>query len=339
MSLLRETLRPKLKPQQKDHYTPTLKALDENLHQYRGKISRLMIYPFKSLGGISVDTAVLGPTGLMTHSGFRDRSAMLVEFDEQKGWKRFTQRDEAGLAQIRTELLNDNTLRLQSPHGMHHDCGVGDLFAREGQRIRAATYEDQYVEGRLEHIDGNLTAFIHEHLSALGSYTYDQLQRIGVLLPHTEVDRSVPMSHSGNAAAATEFADVGKYLLVNAATVDYVNEEIMPPAAAEVYRYNVLVSGWPANLEDIVNYATVESGQLYYGMHFGVMSTRCAVTMVDQATGIKRKDGEPLAALMKRRPRRGKKNEPTMGINIADGPEGYYKTIRVGDFIVPNSEK
>ena len=338
MPLLRETLRPNLKPGVQDLYRPTLEDLDENLSGYRGRIAGLMVYPIKSLGGLSVDRAILGSTGLRSAGGFRDRSAMLVQFDERAGqWKRFTQRDESALAQVALRLLSNDIFSLESPAGISQHCGVEDLLLRNAPSIRAATYEDQSVEGRLEPADGQLTRFIHEHLTAQSNYTRTQLEGIRVLLGHSGVERHVPKTHSAGMEAGTEFADVGKYLLVNAATVGYVNEGMTPPVFPDAYRYNILTDQWPRNIEDIIDYATIETGQANIGLHFGVMSTRCAVTAVDQRTGIKRKDREPIASLMRLRPLRDK--QPTMGINVADGPEGLYQTIRVGDQIIPNAEK
>jgi uncharacterized protein YcbX len=334
MLLLRETLRPTLKAGQPDVYTPTLAAIDGDISRYRGEIE-LMIYPFKALGGISIDQAMLGSMGLVTRGGFRDRSAMLIQRDKKEQWKRFTQRDEPALAQVKLELASDRLLALVSPSGESVECRVEDLEPDNGTVVRAATYEDQAVEGRMEDPSGRLTQFIRSHLASLATYSREQLERIGVLLPHKDIFRRIPHSHTGGIDASTEFADVSKYLLINAATVDYVNEEIDPPVPAEAYRGNIIVkNGWPANLEDIIESADTGFG---INLHFGVPSTRCPVTMVDPKTGIMRKDGEPLAALSYRRPRRNKKT--TMGINIADGSEGFGQTIYAGQIIVPRKEK
>ncbi len=334
MPLLRETLRPTLKPEQADVYTPTLSAIDEDISRYRGQIE-LMVYPFKALGGISVDQAMLGSKGLVTRGGFRDRSAMLIQRGKDEQWKRFTQRDEPALAQVKLELASDHLLALVSPCGESVECSAEDLQPDRGTVVRAATYEDQSVEGRMEDSDGRLTQFIRNHLASLGKYSREQLERIGVLLPHLDIFRRIPHSHTGGVDGSTEFADVSKYLLLNSATVDYVNKGITPPVPTEAYRGNIIVkNGWPANLEDIIESADTGFG---INLHFGVPSTRCSVTMVDPETGIKRKDGEPLAALLQRRPRRNK--QPTMGINIADGSEGFGQKIFAGQILVPRKEK
>jgi uncharacterized protein YcbX len=333
MPLLRETLRPTLKPSQPDHYTPTLKALSDDIASYRGEIE-LMIYPFKALGGISVEEAMLGSMGLVSRGGFRDRSAMLIQRGKDEQWKRFTQRDEPALAQVKLELASDRLLALVSPSGESVECKPEDICPDEGVVVRAATYEDQAVEGRMEDPSGRLTQFIRNHLASLGTYSREQLNRIGVLLPHKDIFRRIPKTHTGGVDASTEFADVSKYLLINAATVDYVNEGTTPPVSYKAYRGNVIVrKGWPANIEDIIESADT----MGINIHFGVSSTRCPVTMVDPETGIMRKDGEPLAALSYRRPRRDKKT--TMGINIADGSEGFGQTIYAGQIIVPRKEK
>jgi uncharacterized protein YcbX len=320
-----------------DHYSPTLARIDADITRYRGEIQPV-IYPFKALAGIEVDEAIVGTKGLKTPGGFRDRSGMFVRFnDNSNQWHRFTQREEAGLAQVTAELVDENTLQFLSPGGAQLRCSAQDFEPQDGTVIRAATYKDQYVEGQMERIDGPFTQFIHQHLASLKGYTTEKLQRIGVLLPHIHVDRSVPASHSGGPSAKTEFADIGKFLLINAATVDYVNEGIDPPVPAEAYRGNIIVkNGWPANLEDFVEQATLGSGE-QCNMHFGVMSTRCIVTKVDPHTGIKRTDGQPIDALMKRRPLREK--QPTMGINVANRIWSNEQVVRKGDIITPNTEK
>ncbi len=337
MSLLRETLRPVLQSGEVDHYSPSLARIDRDITQYRGEIQPV-IYPFKALAGLEVDEAIMGHKGLRTTGGFRDRAGMFVQFkDNSSQWHRFTQREEPGLAQVTAELIDENTLRFCSPNGAELRCSPQDFEPQDATIIRAATYKDEYVEGRMEPINGPFTQFIHQHLSSLSGYTTERLQRIGVLLPHIFINRSVPSSHSGGPAAKTEFADIGKFLLINSATVDYVNEGIDPPVPDEAYRGNFIVkSGWPANLEDFIAEATLGSVE-QYSMHFGVMSTRCIVTKVDPRTGIKRTDGQPIDTLMKRRPLR--ERQPTMGINVANRISSNEQVIRKGDIITPNTEK
>ena len=330
---LRDSLRPTLKADQVNHYTPTLNRIAADISAHRGTISALVVYPIKSLGGIHVEQAILGSTGLRTKGGLRDRSAMLVQWNEDKQrWKRFTQRDEPALAAVEAHASDNGALLLR------HSAGAiavknEALIPHRGEVVRAATYDDESVEGILEPDTNRITMFVREFLAMRCRYARKKLEAIRVLLPSSHKERLVPQSHSGDIEAATEFADVSKYLLVNQGTVDYVNGHIDPAVDTAAFRPNIVVAGWPANMEDIASGAQLSNGHKEINFSFGVPSTRCAVTGVDQTTGIKRTDGQPNKALMHLRPLREKK--PTMGINVADGLSGLFQEIHVGDSIVP----
>lgn len=336
MKRLRETLRPMLTERQKDYYTPTLQEIGDRIEEYHGRVSRLTIYPVKAVGGFDVSSADLSATGLSTHSGFRDRALMIVRKTEG-GFERFSQRQEPLLAQIRTRLILADTLRLENHRCSSVDLTPDQFCYRSGETTNARMYEDTHVIGVLEDPGTPLTQFIRDHLASLDTYTPEELQRIRILHGTSKTARNVPQTHSGSMESYTDFADVGQHLLINQSTGDYLNRHIQPGVAVDAYRPNFTVEGWPPNLEDIVSVANIGNDARNIQMRFGVMSTRCAVTMVDQDTGVKRHDKEPLASLVHMRPQRN--GSPTMGINIAHRQSDNHQRVSVGDAIVPIGEK
>ena len=338
MQLLRSVLKPTLKPGQVDRYRPTLENLSKHIEDHQGQIARLIIYPLKSIGGFDVDKADLTPTGLGTHSGFHDRAAMIVR-ETKHGLERFSQRQEPLLAQIKTRLLSEELLELQNASGDSVQLSSSAFCYRGGETTTAEMYKDILITGVLEDNSGPITRFIRNHLASLDTYTTEELKNIRILHGSNKVQRDVPITHSGGIPSHTNFADVGQHLLINRATVrDYLDRHIHPNVSEEAYRPNIVIEGWPENLEDLIAFMKIirkDIEDLY--LYCGVPSTRCAVTMVDQETGTKRRDGEPLKSLMHLRPLHD--GQPTMGINVSHAWGAQYREIHVGDLIVPVAEK
>ena len=78
------------------------------------KVAALAYYPVKGLAGIPVESAEVGPTGLL-----HDRLFMLVEPDGSF----LSQRKLPAMATLRAELAGD-TLRLSAPGAPDHYCNA-----------------------------------------------------------------------------------------------------------------------------------------------------------------------------------------------------------------------
>lgn len=341
MQRLRDVLRPTIDRGTIDHYSGSLRELSSHIQDYRGHIANLTVYPLKGAEGLPVSEALLSPTGLKTMGGFPDRSAMIVEWKkQQQHWERFSQRQEPGLARIHTILSSETLLRLTGDAGEELVLSPKQFAYRSGERTTAQMYKGVNVEGVLEEETGCITMFVRAHLKTIGTYTHEDLERIRVLMGSSSVMRDVPKTHTGGIEAITNFGDIGQHLLINETTVaDYLNRHISgEQVSVSAFRPNITVRGWPVNLEDIITRTEIDNGTNDVFMNFGALSTRCSVTAVDQSTGERRTDREPLKTLMRIRPLR--EGNPTMGINVAhDAERDFYEVIHVGDVIVPTSEK
>lgn len=236
---------------------------------YGGGVARvveLVCYPVKGCAGISLPDAVLTPAGLR-----HDRGFMVVD---ERGVFR-SQRRDPRLARIRPAIDADGALTLRADGVEPLRVEPGDA----GPRRDVTMFGDPYRA-----IDQGPRAgeWLSEVLGA----------RSGLVRVPPDHDRVVP----GHTTGTSGFADSSAVHLVALESYRDLGARIAARGGAAVamprFRPNVVVEGWPAYAEDDLR--RVEVGEALLG--FSKPAIRCAVVLVDQATGAK-VGPEPLRTL------------------------------------------
>ena len=264
------------------------------------KVSALAYYPVKGLAGVPVETAEVGPTGLLN-----DRLFMLVEPDGTF----LSQRKLPAMATIHAELAGDH-LRLS-------EAGAPDLeieIQYDGKRRDVSLFGKWFGLGVVQ--DPAADAWFTARLGAPAA-----LVRVT-----PEHERPGWGAHRG----LTGFGDAHALMITSESSLVGLNERIVEHGGKAIsmnrFRPNIVVSGWPeAHTEDKVLRMTAGSVEVGYSAR----GIRCAVPTVNQATGAKA-GPEPTRTLATYR------REPEYGGGVSFGVKGAVLaggTIRVGDEI------
>lgn len=256
-------------------------------------VSRLFVYPVKSLGGMEVAAAEAGARGFE-----HDRRWMLVDGDGVF----LSQRELPRMSLVRASIGGER-LVLGAP-GME-DLDL-PLRPEPGWRaLRVSVWGDE-----VEAVscgagpDGWFASFLGVDCRL-------------VYMPE-EAERPVDPEY-GKAGDRASFADGFPFLVLSEASLDDLNGRLEEPLPVDRFRPNIVVVGCAPYAED--GWGRVRIG----GVSLRVVKpcARCAITTVDQASGVRGK--EPLRTLNRYR-KVG--NEVLFGQNaIPDGPG----LLRVGD--------
>jgi hypothetical protein len=260
-------------------------------------ISQLFIYPIKSLGGISVETA------LVTDRGFEyDRRYMLI--DE---YNRFlTQREYLVMALLQTGIEGNDLL-------VHHKKSI-DLKLRlplipvnEGDTTRVQVWEDTC---EAIHVSPSADEWFSERIGISCRLVY---------MPETSrrlVDREYALKDD-----ITSFADGYPILMIGQSSLDDLNSRMKEALPVNRFRPNIVFTGGLPFEEDTMEHFIVN------GIHCYAVKpcARCVITTTDQETGMTGK--EPLKTLASYR---RVKNEVYFGQNILTDGNGF---ISVDDSI------
>jgi uncharacterized protein YcbX len=233
-------------------------------------IVELVRYPIKGCAGSSAPDSELKPAGLA-----HDRSFMVIGED---GTFR-SQRRDPRLAVIRPEVA-DETLTLRAPGVEPVVVGVDSEGPRRDVMLFGAPYRgiDQ----------GELAASWLSDVLGVAS------RLVRVPPEHDRVTDGLTPGTSG-------YADSSALLVVSRSSLDLLNERIASAGGEAVpmnrFRPNIVVDGWAEpHVEDTVRRATVGDAEL----GFTKIAIRCAVTLVDQETGV-RAGPEPVRTLARYR--------------------------------------
>jgi uncharacterized protein YcbX len=232
------------------------------------RVVALHTYPVKGCAGTTLNSAFLAPAGLA-----HDRTFMVV--DEQGVFR--SQRRDPLLATIRPAISGEGReLELHAPGADAVRVAV-DI---DGPRRPVEMFGNPY-----RGIDQG---------DAVAGWLTDVLGRPSRLV-------RVPPEHDrvtdGETPGRAGFADSGALLLVSRASWAELDRRIAERGAEGVpvdrFRPNVVVDGWAEpNVEDQVREMSVGDADLA----FAKPAIRCAVTLVDQRTGV-RSGPEPLRTL------------------------------------------
>jgi uncharacterized protein YcbX len=237
-------------------------------------VSELYIYPIKSLGGISVPSAVL------TDRGFEyDRRWMLVDADHRF----LSQRELPRMALLQVQL-QEQRLLIRHKHGE----GPPLLIPAEptGESCRVSVWDD---ECDAQWVDGHADVWFSQMLSLPCRLVY---------MPDTS-RRPVDPEYA-HRQEVTSFSDAFPLLVIGQASLDDLNTRLSLPLPMDRFRPNIVFTGGTPYQED-----TMQRFQIAGISFFGVKPcARCKITMTDQQTGQVGK--EPLRTLNGYRSRNNK---------------------------------
>ena len=229
-------------------------------------VTDLFFYPIKSLAGIPVPRAVVTPQGLN-----HDRRYMLITQDGRF----ITQRQYPRMALLKAELIDPDTVRYRDTGGRTLDL---PLTPCQGPSVAAQVWHDT-VDATLaqpEYSDWFATALqIDCRLVAMG-------EQYRPLKPGR-----------GQSGDTVSFADAAPILLTASASLDDLNTRLDQPVVMGRFRPNIVVRTNQAYVED--TWASLRVGSAH--LDVGWSCSRCILTTVDPATGIRSEQRQPFATL------------------------------------------
>ena len=265
------------------------------------EIAEIRIYPVKGLRGISLDQAVVEPWGLE-----HDRRWMVIDAQG----KFVTQRQIPAMAVVGAELLPDG-LRLTAPG--RDPLGIA-IPGADAETLAVIVWDDDVAaraagpgaDRWISQALGTACRLVHMSDPALA--------------------RPVDPDFA-DASDRVSFADGFPLLVTNVASLDDLNGRLPRRASMDRFRSNLVVRGAEPWDEDAWRHLRVGAIQ------FDAVKdcARCAVPTVDQETGVKDEDAEPMRTLA--RFRRKAQGRIIFGQNLI--PRGVG-TLRVGDPVHPS---
>ncbi|MFF9566487.1 MOSC domain-containing protein [Streptomyces sp. NPDC014685] len=265
-------------------------------------VHRLTYYPVKGCAGTTVDSARVLGTGLE-----HDRTFMVV--DAADGAFR-SQRTHPAMAAVRVEVLDGGavlSLSAEDVEPLRLDVD------RDGPRREVSMFDRPLGEA----VDQG------DEIAEWFSDALGAKSRLVRVAPGFDRDGW------GDTPGKVNFADAHAVLIASTASLDGLNARITEggdasPVPMDRFRPNIVLTGDDEpHFEDRVRRMTVGSVELAHS----VRATRCAVPMVDQATG-RRAGPEPIRTLStyRREPEYG--NKVSFGAKNAVVCEGV---VSVGD--------
>jgi hypothetical protein len=264
-------------------------------------ISELLIYPVKSLGGISVKSAVL------TDRGFEyDRRFMLID-----SHNRFvTQREFPELAFFNTAILGNQLSITDKRDG---SSVAVTLIVVEGEQIGVQIWDD-CCQAIL--LDSTVADWFSARLS----------QPVRLVYMPDDSQRPVDPAYAAK-GELTSFSDGYPVLIIGAESLKDLNARLENPIPMDRFRPNIVFSGGYPHVEDTFNAFRAGDVQLQAVKP----CARCVMTTTDQETG--QRTAEPLKTLSKYR---SQHNKIYFGQNLLASNTGE---VRLGDHLIVLSTK
>lgn len=263
-------------------------------------ITTIYQYPVKSCRGVSVEAAVVSPTGIVG-----DRQLMIL-----KDGKFVNQARLPLLARVATQRVDDSTIEFTASSA----DAVTHAIASDGDRVSVNFY-------------GNPVGVIDQG-DALSRWVSAVVETdVRVVALEETFKRAIPLDEFAivDGEDQSRFVDVAPILVTNEASLDDLNGRLDEPVPMNRFRPNVVIEGLDAFAEDDVAKLTMGSLEFVRATH----CERCAVTCTDQETGERK--AEPLKTL---RGYRHRENGYAGGVMFGAymGVTGEA-TIRVGDVL------
>jgi uncharacterized protein YcbX len=269
--------------------------------EYVFLISELLIYPVKSLGGISLKSA------LMTSRGFEhDRRFMLIDPEN-----RFvTQREFPELAFFKTSIVGNQLFITDK----RDECSVAvPLNVVEGEQIGVQIWDD-HCQAML--LDSHIGDWFSARLS----------KQVRLVYMHDDSNRPVDPAYAGN-GELTSFSDGYPVLITGEESLKDLNKKLENPVSMDRFRPNIVFSGGYPYVED--TFKVFQAGDVHW--EAVKPCARCIMTTTDQETG--QRTAEPLKTLSKYRSHH---NKIYFGQNLLASKTGE---IRIGDKLIVLSSK
>jgi uncharacterized protein YcbX len=255
-------------------------------------LSGLYVYPIKSCAGIALESAALSATGLR-----HDRRWMLV--DETGGF--LSQRAHPRMALVSVRISSERLI-VGAP-------GMPDL------EVPLQPDTEDLISVRVWGDESRGATAGEEADRWFGEFLGFPCRL--VYMPDRGV-RPVDSPHAED-GDRVGFADAFPFLLTSEASLDDLNHRMDEPVPMDRFRPNLVVRGCGPYAED--GWGRVRVGEVPFRVAEGC--ARCAITTVDQRTGVRGK--EPLRTLATYRKYGG---EVFFGRNLIHASLG---TLRVGD--------
>ena len=251
------------------------------------KLSEIFIYPIKSLGGISVDSATVEPRGLKY-----DRRFLLV--DENRMF--MTQRDFPQMALLK---LSFTKIGFNVIHTRDHSQITIPFESKSTEIIKVRIWDDFCNSVR---VNKDLDTWFSNALNIKCSLVYmpDDARRY---VEKNYIDEEHIVS----------FADAYPYLIIGQSSLDDLNERLVLPLPMDRFRTNFVFTGGKPYEED--NWKDFKIGELSFKAV--KPCARCAITTTNQDTG--ERSSEPLKTLSKYR---NVNNKVMFGMNVVCNTAG-----------------
>ena len=259
------------------------------------QVSELYIYPIKSLGGISLDTAEI------TEKGFKyDRRWLLID----KNNRFLSQRELSVMALLKVSITTNGLLVTHSPSS---DNILIPFLPQTNQYCRVTIWDDTC---NAVYVSADTDKWFTKKLGVKCRLVY---------MPD-DYKRQVDEKYAPE-GFVTSFSDAYPFLIVGQSSLDDLNSRLADQLPINRFRPNIVFTGGKPFEEDIIDHFVINHIN-FYGVK---LSARCILTTIDQITTVKAK--EPLKTLTKYR-RRG--NDVFFGQNLIHTGHGF---ISVGDDI------
>lgn len=261
------------------------------------QLSEIIIYPVKSLGGISLASAAVTSRGLQY-----DRRWMLV--DEQN--KFLTQREHPQMALLKTAIENDAIK-------IYHAANIADtillpLVPAPAQTMRVNVWDD-YCEAQLA--ADAINNWFSQKLS---------IECRAVYMPDSSIRKLDPNYETGP-DGINSFSDDYPLLMIGQDSLDDLNSRLQNAVPMNRFRPNFVFTGGLPYQEDSMKEFRINSIH-FYGVK---LCGRCIITCTNQQTT--ERENEPLKTLATYR---SMGNKVCFGQNVISGSGGR---INVGDII------
>jgi uncharacterized protein YcbX len=257
-------------------------------------VSQLFIYPVKSLGGISVSSALVSETGFQY-----DRRWMLVD----KNLRFLTQREFPSMALLQVELTKTG---LKVYHKVKTNCYIMIPFTPESAEPVIVQIFEETCEAVFA--DSKADKWFTEMLA---------IDCRLVFMPDT-FKRFVDKKYATH-NETTGFADAFPFMLIGQASLDDLNKRLFDVLPVNRFRPNIVFTGGEPYQEDLLKKFMIH-GINFYGAK---LCARCVIPTINQDNANRSKEPLKTLALYRR-----KNNKIYFGKNLLAVGTGK---INIGD--------
>lgn len=247
-------------------------------------VSALNIYPLKSAAAVPVQSAEVTPTGFAN-----DRLAMLVYADGPNAGKVITQRDRGcgKLATLFAYITRGHSIKGDTPYA---DCFFETPDA-EALDARIKMYDEQLIDAKIfgEACTGYNVGDRGDFLSRYMGFPVE------LVLYASERPRPALLPHA-RPGDIVSLADGSPFLLTSEPSLRVLREHMPTDKAVGMDRFrpNIVLDGNMAWEEDVMHRVRIGDAEL----EISKPCQRCVLTTIDQQSGVKTGDNEPLKTLV-----------------------------------------